>query len=352
MEATMSKAKTKNITKSRQRIAALRVVRKPAHSASGGSKHRSATMNMTVNLAALKDSKPTTGAAHVKRKAGKKSQYELYPMPFFSAAAQDTWTAKPSDDYTADCELGRAHAIRFLQSCDGTVGWASTFSQIVGDMISKGPQGKRWGDGHVSPGGVVVGFMSTIGKALAIGLSYRKVDMIDGAQKPDPILAAIQRHCDLQEALDRTYAALDAAQGKAAKKLGNRPVGLVTWRNYIIGGSELEDRRAALRKEGFDPKVVENEYRDAKKRERAIQRAKRDWDRRAGLVEQRQKMESIGASLDEARQTLAKVKPTTPAGAGKLIAHIRNDLDDSEISEWQKAALVNVASSLVLMRRD
>ncbi len=49
---------------------------------------------------------------------------------------------------------------------NGTVGWSSLLAQIVGDVIHRGPQGKKFSDGHRSPGGLVVGFMGEIGRAL------------------------------------------------------------------------------------------------------------------------------------------------------------------------------------------
>ena len=85
-----------------------------------------------------------------------KSQYELYPLPFFNREKGCTWDVTPTGDYTTDCETGEAFAIQFLKSCDKTNGWASLLGPIVTDMIRAGP--KR--------SGVVIGFMSVIGRAL------------------------------------------------------------------------------------------------------------------------------------------------------------------------------------------
>ena len=74
------------------------------------------------------------------RRQRQKSQYERYPMPFFNRKTRCTWDVKPTGDYFADCETGKAYALEFLKSCDGTVGWTSLLPQIASDMISAGPQ--------------------------------------------------------------------------------------------------------------------------------------------------------------------------------------------------------------------
>ena len=100
-----------------------------------------------------------------------KSQYELYPLPFFNAEACRTWAVTPTGNYSDDCETGKTYAVEFLKSCDGTVGWSSLLTPIVADMIRAGPDGS-WSDGGVRLNGVVVGFMSTIGKALCMLASH------------------------------------------------------------------------------------------------------------------------------------------------------------------------------------
>jgi hypothetical protein len=91
-----------------------------------------------------------------KRKKGE-SVYELYPMPFFNVRKRCLWDVVPTGSYTADCETGHAFAIEFLKSCDGTWGWAALVRWIVLDMIKAGPE----------TNGIIVGFMSVIGDALA-----------------------------------------------------------------------------------------------------------------------------------------------------------------------------------------
>jgi hypothetical protein len=86
-----------------------------------------------------------------------KSQYALYPLPFFDREQVSVWSVEGSGDYWADCDTGHRYAIEFLQSYDGTAGWGTLLSQIVGDMIRAGPCG-TFPDGHPKINGVVIGF--------------------------------------------------------------------------------------------------------------------------------------------------------------------------------------------------
>jgi hypothetical protein len=97
------------------------------------------------------------------------TQYDKYPLPFFDKKNRLTWSVKPTGDYFADCETGRSYARQFLASCDGTDGWASLLYQIVSGIVRTGPE-KRWKDGGVACGGIVVGFMGEIGRALGTGV--------------------------------------------------------------------------------------------------------------------------------------------------------------------------------------
>jgi hypothetical protein len=101
-----------------------------------------------------------------------KSQYERFPLPFFNAEALCTWDVTPTGNYGDDCETGEAYAVEFLKSCDGTVGWSSLLTDIVKDMIGAGRAG-TWPDGGVRINGVVVGFMSRIGRELCFSASSR-----------------------------------------------------------------------------------------------------------------------------------------------------------------------------------
>lgn len=92
------------------------------------------------------------------------SMFDLYRLPFFDVNApfaKRSWSVAPTGNYSADCDTGAAYAIAFLRSCDGTYGWRSLLAAIVASMIE---------DDGIAPrrsNGIVVGFMSTIGMALA-----------------------------------------------------------------------------------------------------------------------------------------------------------------------------------------
>jgi hypothetical protein len=99
-----------------------------------------------------------------RRPPRQKSQYELYPLPFFNADAASgpcTWDVIPTGDYGADCETGHRYAIEFLKSCDGSAGWSSLLQSIVADMIRAGPN---------EANGIVIGFMGVIGRTITISV--------------------------------------------------------------------------------------------------------------------------------------------------------------------------------------
>lgn len=104
-------------------------------------------------------------AAAKRAKRNGLSQYDRYPLPFFDAEHRSVWAIEPTGGYGVDCETGRAFAIDFLESNDGSAGWATLLTQIVRGMIGAGPSG-YWPDGEARTNGVVVGFMNAIGKAL------------------------------------------------------------------------------------------------------------------------------------------------------------------------------------------
>jgi hypothetical protein len=95
-----------------------------------------------------------------------RSQYDLYPMPFFNKKRHCTWDVTPTGDYGLDFNTGQAFAIEFLRSNDKTYGWASLMACIVSDMIRAGATGK-YRDGSLKVNGIVVGFMAVIGGAVA-----------------------------------------------------------------------------------------------------------------------------------------------------------------------------------------
>jgi hypothetical protein len=57
-----------------------------------------------------------------RKRQRQKSQYQLYPLPFFNRDACCPWEVSPTGDYTVDCKTGQRYAVDFLDSCDGTNG--------------------------------------------------------------------------------------------------------------------------------------------------------------------------------------------------------------------------------------
>jgi hypothetical protein len=108
---------------------------------------------------------PTSARPKRQKKPRQKSQYELYPMPFFDRASLCTWKVQPTGNYSNDCVTGRVYALEFLRSCDGSAGWSTLLAQIASDMVRDGPYG-TYPNGEPKMSGIVIGFMCTIGRAL------------------------------------------------------------------------------------------------------------------------------------------------------------------------------------------
>ncbi len=109
--------------------------------------------------------KPKTRKAQALKTPCVMSQYERCPLPFFAAKDHSTWAVQPTGDYCEDYETGKAYALEFLKSCDGTFGWCELLPQIAVGMVVAGPTGAR-PDGKPMVNGVVIGFMGTIGQVL------------------------------------------------------------------------------------------------------------------------------------------------------------------------------------------
>ena len=168
--------------------------------------------------------------------------------------------------------------------------------------------------------------------------------------KPDPIFAAI----DLYRKADRTHRracdASDVARLAAQKVHGERPWRLIAWREYTaIGGSEIEKARDEfLRDEVASADTIQREYREAKQRARAAKRAGHEWDKRAGVAALQAETDRAWAAYWRAVAQLAKTRPTTPAGASKMVALLAQQIDWGD-AEWHVPALKTVAKALADM---
>jgi hypothetical protein len=167
------------------------------------------------------------------------------------------------------------------------------------------------------------------------------------AGSPDPILAMIAVHKKLRAAVAEIYDRLDEAELDAVKEHGHRPIALIHWRNYHIGGSELDVRRETLLEAGeIDPAIIEQEYLDAKARYQAQIAAGPAWDERTGLAAFRKKFEQCYAAEQRYVKRLARTKPTTPAGTAALIQYVLDDDFSDDESYWHMTALRSAVAAL------
>jgi hypothetical protein len=165
----------------------------------------------------------------------------------------------------------------------------------------------------------------------------------------DPIFAAIEYHRKSFAAWIKDYEMLDNAEGEARTKHGNQPPGLITWRGYYIGGSEIDERRKVLLGEpGVDRKQIEREYLDAKARERATIKAGIEWDNVTGIAPLREQSDRASNAAHTAAMTMARTKPRTPAGAGALVAYVLKDMEIGE-TKWHGIALATTTAALQSM---
>lgn len=166
----------------------------------------------------------------------------------------------------------------------------------------------------------------------------------------DPIFEMIKEHHHLYNEWDRIGTEFDKAEGKVSHTIERRPSTLIAWRNYsAIGGHEIDEMRDRLLAEPrANRKKVEREYRQAKKRERLAIEAERQWYERHDLARSKDSYKRIIEVESQAREALAKVQPTTPAGAAELIACVCRDMEVG-YSDWQLEALTNATRALRVM---
>jgi hypothetical protein len=162
----------------------------------------------------------------------------------------------------------------------------------------------------------------------------------------DPIFALIDSHKKLQTAWSRLYDQLQEAEFNAASEHGRRPSGLIHWRGYNIGHSEIDVHRERLLEDGVDPATVEREYLDAKARCQAQLAAGPAWDKRAGLAAAHRECDRAFAAAGRCVKRLSRTMPTTPAGVAALIQYILDDDLEADESYWHMTALRSVVAAL------
>jgi hypothetical protein len=140
----------------------------------------------------------------------------------------------------------------------------------------------------------------------------------------------------------------------ARKEHGCRPIALIAWRNYsAIGCSEIERARDEFLAAGIDAKTVQKEYRAAKKRELAIERAGDDWDRKVGLTDLRKEYEDVRNQARVDWEALGKIQITNVGDAAAIIGVLRERMQkfDELSDDWEIAAFMNASRFLVSLNR-
>jgi hypothetical protein len=163
-----------------------------------------------------------------------------------------------------------------------------------------------------------------------------------------PAIEAVERLRRAQQSFERIYDQFDLARSEAAGQHGREPLALIAWRNYShIGGSEIEGARQRFLAEGEDPKIIEREYRDAKKRYRKVLEAVKDWEKRAGLSALAEANDQARSELHAAEKALGEVGLLSVADAAALIDLVHANLEVfTELADWEVAAMSNARKFL------
>ena len=192
---------------------------------------------------------------------------------------------------------------------------------------------------------------------MANKLNLRKTPK--AAIDPDPIFAAIVEHKSLWEKWSLLEEEINNIEEAESEKSRDRPVELIAWRSYSsIGDYEIDRAREEfLRQPNADHEQIEKEYQDAKARLKAVEREAIAWDYRMGIGPLRKQCEQLWRAWEREGKKLARTRPTTPAGAGALIAYIRSVIIDTRdwgewaMDDWTMPALKTVAASLAEMNK-
>jgi hypothetical protein len=170
--------------------------------------------------------------------------------------------------------------------------------------------------------------------------------------EPDPILAAIAESRRVWAQYMKANRKFDNAKCEV-RRTDPKPSSVIdiTWGKYGLQGySELADARALfLALPGADPETIEREYQNKRAEIRAGRRAEREWYKRNGLTELKAESDRLDRADRKALWALTRIKPTTPAGAGALVAYVHEDMKDGN-NEWQLAAIGHAAKALKEMK--
>jgi hypothetical protein len=166
----------------------------------------------------------------------------------------------------------------------------------------------------------------------------------------DRTSAAIDRVRKAEKLFDRRWHQCDTAKNAAIEKHGYRPTELIAWRNYShIGMEGIERCRKESLRDGVDASIIEHEYRDAKKRYRAIVKAGKDWDKVAGVDQMSKAVDEARAEMEAARRALGSVELKSVADASAIVGLIHTNIkkyNDGSLDPWEMAAFRNAGSFL------
>jgi hypothetical protein len=183
------------------------------------------------------------------------------------------------------------------------------------------------------------------------------------ASEPDPIFEAIERLQKLNAEQFDLWSKLDDAEGKIDER---RPIALVRWRNYHIGGSEIDQRREILLRDALSVlppghrdtsanreraiAKIEREYLEMKTKEKKLEEGETDWDKRYGLDKLRERHSACLTEIDEAEEALAAIVPTTTSGCAALLEYALVDLEAGDLSvegpDWRFVCVRNAANAI------
>jgi len=164
-----------------------------------------------------------------------------------------------------------------------------------------------------------------------------------------PLEDALDRRRKADKLFNHLYDKHDAAKAAGGEKHGRRPTELIAWRNYShIGADGIERARKEFLENGEDASIVEQEYLDTKKRYRAIVRAGKNWDKRAGLSSQLKAIKEARAELHAANKALGSVNLRSVADASALLDLVYANLKKfgGSPETWEMAALRNATTHL------
>jgi hypothetical protein len=162
-------------------------------------------------------------------------------------------------------------------------------------------------------------------------------------------IEAVERYRKADKAFDRRSLKLTEAREAAEEEHGHQPIALIHWRNYYIGGGEIERVRKEFLKFGKDdPAIIESEYRDAKRRYRSAVKAAKEWEKRAGVDDLSNSLEQARAEMSAARKGLGTVNIVSVDDAAAILKVIRANLKQfGELADWEKDALNNASKYLI-----